>query len=191
MPRLLFTLLLLSLCFNSHAQFKDNDIKASLSALPLFGSSGSFNGINGIVIKPTVGFFVSTSVSIDVNFSYASLGDLKVNNIDSFYRSYAFVPSVRYHIVNKSQWRVFAELGFGLGTVKYEPDDSNEDNSVHQELSGGITVFSIGLGANYFFNPKFGLEVLIPYLSSNNITSDAVGNIYSGIGPTIGVIFII
>ena len=36
--------------------------------------------------------FISDKTSIDLNFSYASLNDLKVGNIDSYYNSYAFIP---------------------------------------------------------------------------------------------------
>lgn len=192
MPRLIYLLLIVfGISWHSNAQYDKNNIKLSASALPLFGSSGSFNGINGIVVKPAVGFLVSSKFSVDVNFSYASLGDLKVNNVDSFYRSYAFVPSARYHVINNSNWRIFGEIGFGLGTVKYEPDDKNEDSSIHQEISGGISVFSLGVGVNYFFSQKFGIELVLPYLNSNNITSNTTNNIYSGFGPTIGVVFVL
>ena len=175
---------------NGNAQSQKNDLKLSISGLPLLGSADGFeSGINGIVIKPSIGYFISYRTSIDLNFSYATLNDLKIGNIDSYYNSFAFIPTLRNNIVNKQKLRLFAEFGFGLGTIKYNADDTNFRNSEHEELSGGISVLNIGIGGNYFFNNKFGLEVIIPYLMTKNITSENNNNLYSGIGPTIGLTF--
>ena len=175
---------------NGFGQSKKNDIKLTISALPLFGSSEGFeSGINGIVIKPSIGYFISDKTSIDLNFSYASLNDLRVGNIDSYYNSYAFIPTLRNNFVNKEKLRIFAEFGFGLGTIKYDADSNDFRNSQHEELSGGISVLNIGFGGNYFFNDKFGLEIIIPYISTKNITSEKTNNLYSGIGPTIGLTY--
>ena len=91
--------------------------------------------------------------------------------------------------MNKKKLRLFGELGFGLGTIKYDADNANERNSDHAELSGGITVLNLGFGANYFFNDTFGLEVIVPYLNVKNVTSERADTIFSGVGPTFGVIF--
>jgi hypothetical protein len=188
----LFSILSTLVFFNGFGQSKKNDLKLTVSALPLFGSSDGFeSGINGIVIKPSIGYFISNKTSIDLNFSYATLNDLTVGNIDSYYNSYAFIPTLRTNVVNKEKLRVFAEFGFGLGTIKYDADNGSMRNSKHENLSGGISILNIGIGGNYFFNEKFGIELIIPYLSTKNITSDNSNNLYSGIGPTIGFTFII
>jgi hypothetical protein len=177
---------------NGLGQSKKSDLKLTLSGLPLFGSSDGFeSGINGIVIKPSIGYFISNKTSIDLNFSYASLNDLKVGNIDSYYNSYAFIPTLRNNFVNKEKLRVFAEFGFGLGTIRYDADTNSLRNSQHENLSGGISILNIGIGGNYFFSEKFGLELIIPYLNTKNITSENSNNLYSGIGPTIGFTYII
>ena len=186
MKKLLLVFLTLGI-LNGFSQSKKNDLKLTISALPLFGSSEGFeSGINGIVIKPSIGYFISDKTSIDLNFSYATLNDLKVGNINSYYNSYAFVPTLRNNFVNKSKLRIFAEIGFGLGTIKYDADNSNFRNLQHEELSGGISVLNIGIGGNYYFNDKFGIELIIPYINTKNITSENSNNLYSGIGPTIG-----
>jgi hypothetical protein len=188
----LFSILSIFAFSNGFGQSKKNDLKLTVSALPLFGSSDGFeSGINGIVIKPSIGYFISDKTSIDLNFSYATLNDLTVGNIDSYYNSYAFVPTLRNNFVNKEKLRVFAEFGFGLGTIKYDADNSSLRNSQHENLSGGISILNIGIGGNYFFNEKFGIELIIPYLSTKNITSDNSNNLYSGIGPTIGFTYVI
>jgi hypothetical protein len=178
--------------FNGFGQSKKSDLKLTISGLPLFGSSDGFeSGINGIVIKPSIGYFISDKTSIDLNFSYASLNDLRVGNVDSYYNSYAFIPTLRNNFVNKEKLRIFAEFGFGLGTIRYDADNSSLRNSQHVDLSGGISILNIGIGGNYFFNEKFGLELIIPYLSTKNITSENSINLYSGIGPTIGFTYIL
>ena len=193
MKKIFLLSIILTLTFsNGFGQSKKNDLKLTVSALPLFGSSDGFeSGINGIVIKPSIGYFISDKTSIDLNFSYATLNDLTVGNIDSYYNSYAFIPTLRNNFVNKEKLRVFAEFGFGLGTIKYDTDNSSLRNSQHENLSGGISILNIGIGGNYFFNQKFGIELIIPYLSTKNITSDNSNNLYSGIGPTIGFTYMI
>ena len=175
---------------NGFCQSKKNDLKLTISALPLFGSSEGFeSGINGFVIKPSIGYYISKNTSIDLNFSYASLNDLKVGNIDSYYNSYAFIPTLRNNFVNKKKVRIFTEFGFGLGTIKYNANNDDFWNSQHEKLSGGISVINIGFGGNYYFNEKFGIEIIIPYINTNNITSEKTNNLYSGIGPTIGLTY--
>ena len=122
---------------------------------------------------------------------YQHVFDLTVGNIDSYYNSYAFIPVVRNNVVNKEKLRIFAEVGFGLGAIKYDADTGSLRNVQHENLSGGISILNLGLGGNYFFNEKFGLELIIPYLSAKNITSENSNNLYSGIGPTIGLTYVL
>ena len=146
-------------------------------------------GFNGMVVKPSLGFFFSERSSIEVNFSYATASNLYVGGVSSHYNSYAITPILRNNFVNKEQIRVFAEIGFGLGTIKYEADDSGNTSQYHANISGGISIFDIGFGANYFFNDKFGIELVVPYIRSKIITSSSDYLVYSGIGPTIGITY--
>ena len=98
---------------------------------------------------------------------------------------------MRNNFVNKQKLRIFAEFGFGFGTIKYNADFNDFRNPNHEELSGGISILNIGLGGNYFFNKNFGVELIIPYISTNNITSEKSNNLYTGIGPTLGFTFIL
>jgi hypothetical protein len=175
---------------NGFSQSKKNDLKLTVSGLPLFGSSEGFtSGLNGFVIKPTIGYYISDKTSIELNLSYATMNDLKVENISSYYNSFAFIPTLRNSFINKSKLRVFTEFGFGLGTIKYNADNNDFRNFQHEELSGGISILNIGIGGNYYFNKKFGIEFILPYVTTNNITSEQSNNRYSGIGPTIGLTY--
>jgi len=173
-----------------YSQSQKNDLKLSVSALPLYGNSGNFSsGLNGFVIKPGVGYFLSEKTSIDLNFTYATFNNLKIANVNSFYHSYAFVPTLRNNFVNTKRLRVFGEFGFGLGSIKYNSDNSAFRTDEHRNLSGGISILNLGVGANYFFNDKFGIELILPYINTQNISSDTSSTIYSGIGPTLGLTF--
>lgn len=193
MKNILFVTALLTIgIIQGFTQSQTNDFKLTVSGLPLFGSSDGFeSGINGIAFKPSVGYFISEKTSIDLNFSYASLNDIKVGNTNSYYHSYAFVPTIRNNFVNKETIRLFGEFGFGLGTIKYNAENASLRNSQHENLSGGISILNLGIGGNYFFHDTFGLELIIPYLSTTNITSEQSNNVYSGIGPTIGATYMI
>jgi len=155
---------------NGFGQSQKNDLKLTVAVLPLIGSSDDFeSGVNGFVIKPSVGYFITDKNSVDLNFSYATLNDLRVGNVDSYYTSYALSPTLRNNFVNKSKLRVFAEFGLGLGTIQYDADNSNLRTSQHEALSGGISILNIGFSGNYFFNDHFGIELIIPYLNTTNI----------------------
>lgn len=184
---LVFVMMLRSVV--SIAQTQKNDINLVLSALPLIGKSGDFSGVNALVFKPSLLYYINDRTSIGINFSYASMDKIWVGRVDSHYNSYAMLPSIRNNFISKKKTRIFADLAFGFGTIQYKPDDSRNFNYRHREKSGGISVFSVGLGANYFFNDKFGLEMLLPYIQTKNITSNSVNTIYSGIGPTIGFVY--
>lgn len=187
---IIVTVLLTVGILTGHSQSKKNDLKLTVSALPLYGNSGGFySGLNGFVIKPGVGYFISEKTSIDLNFTYAIFNHLKIDNINSFYNSYAFVPTLRNNFVNTKQLRVFGEFGFGLGSIKYNSDNTAFRTDEHRNLSGGISILNVGVGANYFFNDTFGVELILPYINTQNITSDSSSNIYSGIGPTLGLTF--
>ena len=62
---------------------------------------------------------------------YQHVFDLTVGNIDSYYNSYAFIPVVRNNVVNKEKLRIFAEVGFGLGAIKYDADTGSLRNVQH------------------------------------------------------------
>ena len=178
--------------YNGYGQSKKSDLKLTIAGLPLFGASDAFtSGLNGLVLKPSVGYFITDKTSIDINFSYATLNDLKVGRTDSYYNSFAFVPTLRNNFVNKEKIRLFAEIGFGLGTIRYDADNSALRNAEHQALSGGISILNIGLGGNYFFSENFGVELIIPYINTKNITSENSNRLYSGIGPTLGLTYVI
>lgn len=177
---------------NGSSQSKKHDLKFTVSALPLFGSSEDFSsGFNGFVMKPTIGYYISDKTSLEINFTYSTMNDLKIDNINSYYNSFAFIPTLRNNFINKNNFRVFAEVGFGLGTIKYNADNSSFRNLLHEELSGGVAVLNVGIGGNYYFNEKFGIEFIVPYITSNNITSEQSNRIYAGIGPTIGLTYML
>ena len=180
---ILFIALILLGGFSGFSQSIKNDIKFTVSALPLF----SFDtGFKGLVIKPSIGFFFSDRSSIEINFSYATANHIYVGGAPSNYNSYAITPILRNNFVNKEKVRVFAEIGFGVDTIKYNADNPDFQTPYHDNISGGISVFDIGFGTNYYFNDKFGLELIIPYIRSKIITSSSKNIVYSGFGPTIG-----
>lgn len=173
----------------SIAQSNKNDLNLSVSALPLLGKSDNFSGVNGFVLKTSLLYNINDRTAVGINFSYAGMDRLFVGNIDSHYHSYTMIPSIRNSFINKEKFRMFAELGFGFGTIQYRPDRESYYNYRYDDLSGGISVLNIGIGADYMFSEKFGIEMLIPYIYTKNITSKQSNTIYSGVGPTIGLLY--
>ena len=59
---LLLTAVIIFSTLHVSAQSKKNDLKLTVSALPLFGSADGFESdLNGIVIKPSLGYFKPNS----------------------------------------------------------------------------------------------------------------------------------
>ena len=96
MKKILFLSIFISLgILRGLGQSEKNDLKITMAVLPLFGSSDEFDStINGVAIKPSIGYFITTNTSIDLNFSYAAQNTLTIANIDSHYYSFAFTPTL-------------------------------------------------------------------------------------------------
>jgi outer membrane protein W len=190
MKKILLTLAFSTLAvLNGYSQSKKNDLKLTVSGLPLIGNTNDYKGVNGFVIKPALGYYISDKTSLELNLSYAAMNNVTIENVNSYYQSYAFVPTVRNNFINNKKLRAFAEIGFGLGTIKYNADNKDFNNYSHELLSGGISIITIGIGGNYYFNDNFGLEFILPYINSFNITSEQSNTIYAGIGPTLGLTY--
>jgi len=184
------TLLIFLGTISGLCQSAKNDATLSVSVLPLIGSSDAFgSGSNGMVLKPALGYYILEKTSIELSFSHATLDNIQIENIASYYNAYAVVPVVRNAFLNRHKVRFFAEMGLGLGAIKYNAADNDFRSDRHEELSGGLFVLGIGAGGNYYFNEKFGVEASVPYISAKNVTSDSVNNAYSGIGPTVGLTY--
>jgi len=185
------TLILFSLAFTSiNGQSQKGTMKVTVAGAPLIGNSQEFsNGLDGLFFKPSFGYFISDRTSIELNFIYAFNNGIEIDNIDGNYDSYAFVPSLRTSLFRKNKSNFFGEIGYGFGTIEYKANDENFTTPTFEDLSGGLSIFSFGFGANYFFDEKIGLEVLVPYIITSNITSRNSELLYSGFGPSIGLTF--
>jgi hypothetical protein len=91
----------------------------TISGLALLGSSEGFgSGTNGIVIKPAIGYFLSGKTSIDVSFSCATMKNVKLENIYSYFNAYAFIPTLRNNFVNKQKLRGICGIWFWTSSYK-------------------------------------------------------------------------
>jgi len=80
----------------SFAQPEKGGVKFTISGLTLLGNSEYFgSSVNGFVIKPTLGYYLSEKTSVELNFTYAFKENLQIENIDGRYNSVAIVPVLR------------------------------------------------------------------------------------------------
>jgi hypothetical protein len=178
------------LSIKGFSQSKKGDLRLTVAGVPLVtATDGSENGLSGFALKTGLGYFFNDKFSIDFSVNYTTNDALLIEGIASNYNSYSAVSSFRYSFLNKEKLRLFTELGFGLGTIKYEADDILQSVLRHEQNSGGISVLNLGIGGEYFFNSNFGLQLIVPYLNVKNITSNHLNTIYNGLAPTVGVTF--
>ena len=178
--------------FTFYSQSQKKDIKLGVSFSPLVSKTESVDsGISGIVLRPSIAYYVSNKSSIELNFTYATSNDIEVTNIPSNYHSYAITPVFRYNFINNSKLRLFGEAGYGLGSITFYANEDELRNSTHKFLSGVISVLEIGVGANYLFNNKWGFELSVPYINSKTISASGNPELYNGIAPTLGIIYIL
>ena len=186
--------LVAGVAFQSLGQSKKGDLKLNVSFALLAGSSVTdheFSGHGGTSVNPSFGYYLSDRTSLDLNFTYTTSEDIRIEDVRSYYHSFAFVPTVRNNIVNKKKFRLFAEAGFGFGTISYRAKEMGLQTFEHQDLSGGVSILNLGIGASYMFNDNFGLEFMLPYSNMVNITSVYSDRIYYGVSPTLGLTYIL
>lgn len=190
MKKITTTIIILILLVSTvKAQSKKGDVRLTFSGIPLVASTEGSSGLSGFVVKGGIGYFFNDKFSLDVSLNYTTNNNINIEGIDSNYNSYSFVPVLRYNVLNQQKLRLFLEGGLGLGTIKYKANKKEQNILRHEQNSGGIFIMNAGVGANYFFNKNFGVQVILPYLYVQNNTSDYLDTIYSGLAPTLGVTF--
>ncbi|MGB2129671.1 MAG: hypothetical protein ACPHXR_09370, partial [Flavicella sp.] len=128
----------------------------------------------------------SDNTAVLLNFNYTTMQGFYIESVGSYYNSYAFVPSLRNDFISYYTWKIFAEFGFGLGTLQFKADDNQLSTDKHSDLSGGISILKAGLGGNYQLNDAFGIEFFLPITYIQNLSSQKSSHVFSGFAPTFG-----
>lgn len=187
--KIIISCCILLISLKSISQSKKGDVRLTFSGIPLVAETEGSNGLSGFVVKAGVGYFFNDKFSLDVSINNTINSNIDIDGVTSSYNSYSFVPVLRYNFLNQEKIRLFLEGGFGFGTIKYKANKKEQTLLRHEQNSGGIVIMNAGVGANYFFNKNFGLQVILPYLYVRNNTSEYIDTIYNGLAPTIGVTF--
>lgn len=69
---------------NGFSQSKKYDLKWTVSGLPLIGNTNDYKGVNGFVIKPSLGYYISDKTSLELNLSYAAMNNVTIGNVNSY-----------------------------------------------------------------------------------------------------------
>lgn len=182
--------ILLFACSMLSAQEMHRPMKLSVTGSPLLSTGqDADNGLNGFFLRTALSTYLAPNTSVQFNFIYSFYNNLQISNQNSNYTAYALLPSLRYEIIHLSKWDFFVEAGVGFGTIQYEADNENFSTFEHSNLSGGISILSLGGGVHYLINEKVAFEVLMPYVLTTNITSRESHTLFSGLGPTLGLVF--
>ena len=158
------------------AQVKKGDMSLSVTASPFPTTQGDNDDI-GVIGLAGFEFFVSNRVSLMGSF-FSSNNTIIRNNSGTTIRSYGCIPSIQYYFVNKENFNVFGNLGYGFGF---------EDRTRGVIQNSALIVFSVGPGANYKLHEKLFLRLTLPYFNARNITVDE--NAADGIAVFLGLDF--
>ena len=191
MLKRMLVIVFVTLLYNTAlSQSRKKDVALSISGFSLLGTSDNFGkGMNGVGLQTAIFTYVSHNTAVVLNFNYTTMHGFTIASIPSNYNSYAFVPAVRNNFLSYHTWNIFAEVGFGLGTLKYKSVDNILTTEEHSDLSGGISILKAGLGGNYEFNDSFGIEFFVPITFIQNISSQKSSHVFSGCIPTFGLIY--
>lgn len=174
----------------SFSQSRKNEVAMSISGFSLLGNSANFGkGMNGLGLQTAIVTYVSHNTAVVLNFTYTTMHGFSIASVPSNYNSYAFVPAIRNNFLSYYTWNIFAEVGFGLGNIKYNAVDRVLATDKHSDLSGGISILKAGLGGNYAFNDSFGIEFYVPIAFIQNISSQKSSHVFSGFAPTFGLTY--
>ncbi|MFT4848731.1 MAG: hypothetical protein ACI83B_001266 [Sediminicola sp.] len=158
------------------AQSKKGDMSLSVTASP-FPTTYGDNDDFGVIGLAGFEFFLSNRVSLMGSF-FSSNNTIIRNDSGATIRSYGFIPSIQYYFVNKEDFNIFGNLGYGFGF---------EDLTRGVIQNSALTVFSIGPGVNYKLHEKLFLRLTLPYFNARNITIDE--NAANGIAVFLGLEF--
>jgi hypothetical protein len=158
------------------AQIKKGDMSLSVRASPFPTTYGDSNDF-GVIGLAGFEFFVSNRVSLMGSF-FSSNNTIIRNDSDTTIRAYGFIPSIQYYFVNKENFKIYGNFGYGFGF---------EDLRRGEIQNSSLTVFSIGPGANYKLHDKLFLLLTLPYFNARNITIDE--NAADGIAVFLGLDF--
>lgn len=185
---LLFTFLFsLPFCSVIGQKAELSQFELGITGIPLYDfSEGYAVFVANVAARHRIGKKLQISTNLFIGNDRSSIA-----GIDSRSLMVGILPSLRYSFFSGNRIRIFAEVGAGIGLVRYK---ARGDEDIQQldvsRYNNGFKVFTVGLGAGYQLSDKVGLEFSIPYIIGDNINDQFFSpEIFSGLGVLIGVQF--
>lgn len=144
------------------SKYKSDDVEVDLDGYTTFN------------LSPNVGTFIMDDLLIGVGLG---LDFYKGEDDDFSYFTFGISPFVRYYF-DLENIKPFVQVGGGVGTDKFGPDDEDKES---------ITHLGIGAGIALFLNDKISVDIGLGYTTESYKQDDDSKFIYNTFGLGIGL----
>jgi opacity protein-like surface antigen len=153
------------------AGFQNGDVFISGTLAFSSEKTGDFKS-NQFTVSPKVGFFVSNNIAVGVSLAYLSANQDISDSFDVYeQKTTGFEVGAfgRYYFTPASKFSIFAQLGAGYGSAKYEVEAIGSESK-----ADGFNI-ELAPGFNYFVSNNLALEATFGILGYNTVKPDYDG----------------
>lgn len=167
-----------------------------ISGIPVFDILNMFpeNQIKGGAININYGTMVIENLSFGVNVIFSSVSNEYETESLDFHKENQEIkiigisPNLRYYLRIKKKFSIFGQASLGFGNYSEKTTDLSTSEPVNYgDANESIMILTAGLGMNYFISEKFALELNIPYVFMNRLSTDQYIEDFQTIAPMIGI----
>ncbi len=169
---------------------------AGIGGIPVFDVLNMFpeNQISGAALSVNYGKIIFPNLSFGVNLYYSSVSNeytsqsMDLHKEQQDIKVLAISPNLRYQFKLSNKFILFGQSSIGFGN--YNEKTKNLSNSAtinNGDENKSILMVTAGLGANYFVFKNLALELNIPYVYLNRLSSLENVDDFHTIAPMIGI----
>lgn len=196
----LIAIIVFSLSFrNSFAQIEKTATQVGISVLPILDVLKFFpeNEIYGFAVAGNLGYLTINKLSIGiqpyyskVSNSYSSTwygGSVKEHQQIQLYGLNTYL---RYYFVSKEKFLTYAQGSAGFGNFEQKTSYASSLTYIkNSHTNKAVFTALFGVGASYFVSKNFAIELNVPYIYVNQISTNPYDKDFHSIAPTIGFQF--
>lgn len=176
-----------------------NDIHSNhvgVSGVPIFDVLNMFpdNQIKGGAININYGTMIIKNLSFGVNLYYSGVSnEYKTESIDLHkekqeIKIIGISPNLRYQFRVKEKLFFYGLASIGFGNYNEKTTNLMTSEPVNYGVENeSILILTAGLGVNYFLFDNFALELSVPYVFVNRLSTDQYVEDFHTIAPMIGI----
>jgi len=169
-----------------------------INAVPIFDFLKMYpeNQIKGAAIDFNYGKMVSKNISFGVNLYYSGVSnEYKTESIDLHkerqeIKIIGISPNLRYHFRIKKKLILYGQVSLGFGNYNEKTTNLLTSEPVNYgNENESILLMTAGIGMNYFFFKNIALDINVPYIYLNRLSTQQYVEDFHTVAPMLGIQF--